>query len=55
MVPLVDFNRVWTDEEIYDLIGLSVDERQVIDATIPDYYGRKNPKDSSVEENKSDS
>ena len=55
LVPLVDFNRVWTDEEIYDLIGLSATERQVIDSTIPDYYSRKNPKDSSVEEDQSNS
>lgn len=41
-MPLVDFNRVWSDDDVYELIGLTREEREAIDAIIPDYYGRKN-------------
>ncbi len=47
-MPLVDFSREWSDEEIYDLIGLTGEERKVIDDIIPDYYGRNNPSETPI-------
>ena len=32
---------MWTDESVYDLLGLTQDERAAVDELIPDYYGRK--------------
>ena len=33
-VPLLDFSREWTDEELYEKFGLSAEERQFIDGMI---------------------
>lgn len=41
LVPIVDFNRSWTDEKIYDLLDLTQAERNAIDNLLPDYYDRK--------------
>ena len=38
-VPLVSFDKVWTDEELAKLIGLTDDELQLIQTTLPDYHG----------------
>lgn len=35
-VPIVDFHKVWTDEELYNEFGLSPEERKHIDAMIAD-------------------
>ena len=34
MLPLVDFNRSWTDEELYSFFKLGDDEVNFIEATI---------------------
>lgn len=47
-MPLVDFDRVWSDDDVYELIGLTSAEREAIDAIIPDYYGRKKVGDQPV-------
>lgn len=39
-VPLVPFDRHWTDEELAVLIGLTDDELEVIYSVIPDSYSR---------------
>lgn len=39
-VPLVPFNKKYTDDELYDLIGLTKKEREAINNFLPDYYGR---------------
>ena len=44
-MPLVDFSKVWSDDDVYELIGLTSAEREAIDAIIPDYYGRKKVSD----------
>lgn len=36
-VPKVPFNKMWTDEELFDLIGLTKKERKIITNYIPDY------------------
>jgi 16S rRNA G966 N2-methylase RsmD len=40
MVPLVDFDRSYTDQELYDLLGLTKAEVLEIKSVIADYYGR---------------
>ena len=42
-VPLVDFNKVWTDDELFNMIGITDDERKEIEKVIPewDHYGIK--------------
>lgn len=44
---------MWTDDEVYDLIGLTQDERDTIDALIPDYYGRKKSRQSASKKDRS--
>ena len=41
-VPKVDFSKKWTDEELYDLIRLTKEERKIIDNYIPEWnhYGK---------------
>ena len=41
LVPLVDFSRTWTDEEVYELLGLTLAERRAIDNFLPDYHMRQ--------------
>jgi hypothetical protein len=41
-VPLVPFNKKYTDDELYDMIGLTAKERKAINDFLPDYYGRYN-------------
>ena len=41
LVPLVSFSRTWTDEEIYDLLDLTLAERRAIDKFLPDYHMRQ--------------
>ena len=53
-MPRVDFNRLWSDDEIYDLIGLAENERKAIDAIIPDYYQRKEKNETSKTSNAKD-
>lgn len=38
-VPLVPFDRNWTDEELAKLIGLTDEELSVIRSVLPDYHG----------------
>ena len=38
-VPLVPFDRHWTDEALAELIGLTAEELDVIRNTLPDYHG----------------
>jgi 7-cyano-7-deazaguanine synthase in queuosine biosynthesis len=38
-VPLVPFDRYWSDEELAKLIGLSDQELQLIRSVLPDYHG----------------
>jgi hypothetical protein len=39
-VPLVPFNKKYTDDELYDMIGLTNNERKAINDFLPDYYDR---------------
>jgi hypothetical protein len=39
-VPLVPFTKKYTDDEIYNMIGLTQEERDTINNFLPDYYGR---------------
>jgi hypothetical protein len=39
-VFLIDFSRTYTDNEIYDMLGLTEKERQAIDRSLPDYHDR---------------
>lgn len=39
-VPLVPFDKRYTDDELYNLIGLTQDERDAINKFLPDYYNR---------------
>ena len=38
-VPLVPFDRTYTDDELFDMIGLTQTERDTINNFLPDYYG----------------
>jgi len=40
-VPIVDFNKTYTDTELYDLLDLTQEERTVINNCLPDYHGIK--------------
>ena len=46
LVPLVDFRKTWSDDEVYDLLDLTQDEREAIDNCLPDYYDRRSGADS---------
>jgi len=39
VVPLVPFDRQWTDEELAKLIGLTDDEINLIRSVLPDFHG----------------
>jgi hypothetical protein len=39
IVPLVRFDRVWTDEDLAIEIGISKDDLKQIQKILPDYYG----------------
>jgi len=39
-IPLVDLDKMYTDVELYNMIGLSVNEQNVIDNFLSNYYGR---------------
>lgn len=38
-VPLVPFDRIWTDKELAKLIGLTDDELALVQTVLPDYHG----------------
>lgn len=40
-VPIVDFSRTYTDNELYNMLNLTQDERKAIDNSLPDYHGIK--------------
>ena len=39
-VFLIDFSQTYTDDEIYDILDLTKEERQAIDKSLPDYHDR---------------
>ena len=41
LVPMFDFSRTYTDEELYQMVGLTDEEINAIENFLPDYYGRK--------------
>ena len=41
LVPMFDFSRTYTDEELYQMVGLADEEIQAIENFLPDYYDRK--------------
>ena len=41
LVPMFDFSRTYTDEELYKMVGLTEEEIAAIENFLPDYYGRK--------------
>lgn len=41
LVPMFDFSRTYTDEELYQMVGLTQEEIEAIENFLPDYYGRK--------------
>ena len=40
-VPIVDFSKIYNNNELYDMIGLTQNERTAIDNSLPDYHGLK--------------
>lgn len=40
-VPVVDFTKTYTDNELYDIAGLTDEERSAINSSLPDYHGIK--------------
>lgn len=38
LIPLVDFNRTWSDKELYELLGITPTEEAFIEEFISDYY-----------------
>lgn len=40
-VPIVDFSRTYTDNELYNILNLTLEERTAIDNSLPDYHGIK--------------
>jgi len=40
-VPIVDFSKTYTNNELYDLLDLTPQERNAIDSSLPDYHGLK--------------
>ena len=40
-IPMFDFSRTYTDEELYKMVGLTEEEIAAIENFLPDYYGRK--------------
>lgn len=40
-VPIVNFNKTYTDNELYDMIDLTQQERNAIENSLPDYHGLK--------------
>jgi hypothetical protein len=41
LIPLVDFSRTYTEEELFDMAGFTAEERTIIMNTLPDYYNRR--------------
>lgn len=41
-VPLLDMNKTWTDEELFDYFGLDEEERRLIDKTMRPMDGGTN-------------
>ena len=37
-VPLIDFYKKHTEDEVYKLLGITLKEQQEIEKTIPKYY-----------------
>ena len=40
-IPLMDFSRTYTDEELYRMAGFTEAEIKIIEGLLPDYYKRK--------------
>lgn len=40
-VPLMDFSRTYTDQELYTMAGFTQEEITVIESLLPDYYNRR--------------
>lgn len=40
-IPLVDFSRTYTEDELFDMAGFTVEERDIILNTLPDYHNRR--------------
>jgi hypothetical protein len=35
MLPMLDYSRIWTDDEIFDFFGISQEERALIESSLP--------------------
>lgn len=50
-VPLVPFDRAWTDEALAEEIGLTAEELQAIRQALPDYHNLNNSRNQPGEQN----
>lgn len=41
LIPLVDFSRTYTEDELFDMAGFTDEEREIIMSTLPDYHNRR--------------
>jgi SAM-dependent methyltransferase len=41
LIPLMDFARTYTDQELYEMAGFTQEEIDTIEAVLPDYHNRK--------------
>lgn len=41
LIPLVDFSRTYTEDELFDMAGFTAEERDTIMNTLPDYHNRR--------------
>jgi len=40
-VPIVDFSKTYTNDELYNILGITEEERNAIDSSLPDYHELK--------------
>lgn len=40
-VPMVDFSKKYSEDELFQMAGLNAEEREILIKLIPDYYGRR--------------
>lgn len=40
-IPMVDFSRTYTEDELFDMAGFTDEEREIIMNTLPDYHNRR--------------